>query len=421
MANNMTEPELQNMCEQARFLGFIPERLLRLDNMLESWVGERRITQALAVRVNRHGQLAFEGAYGQRGCAEEEGSMTMDTIFPLCSHTKTITAALMCILQEQGLLEFSQRARLFLPELNPGYEDVRLWQLLSHSAGLHNGDVHNWVDSHIKDTLKLVKPERGAPDEEWDALCLQIREKMYYPDMAPGENMRDDTFRRLAFAAPPSFPPGTQMVYAGVGYEVAGAIIEKMTGKTLEEAARELLLEPLDMADTYWEIPAEKMPRFYRRGPRCESWKWLSEGILKNKAPDNGIKSTARDMCRLVDMILGDGELEGARVLSPASVEMMLKNYNERLPVAFYNGEWLSPAWGLGWNVRCGKIDDAGMLRSDRSFEHGGYGGSKILGDPHFDVSIAFFGSHPAENPDWNWSGAHVNNMVFAAIGDMKA
>ncbi|MCL2487256.1 MAG: beta-lactamase family protein [Oscillospiraceae bacterium] len=419
MANLLSEEQLRKMCEDAAALGFRPERLMNLDRQLRGWIEQRKVSQGIVVKVVRHNQTAFEAAYGQKGAGEEEGPLTVDTIYPLCSQTKPITAALICIMQEEGLLDLTQRVRPHFPRLVCDTDsDIRLWQLLTHTSGLHDGDMWGYIDVFIKEKLEMAVPEEGAPDEVWDEICLRARERMELPAMPAGKEMRQDTFEAIRFSAPLTRKPHTEMIYAGAGYYILGKLISKISGKTIDEYAQEKLFGPLGMTDSYWNLPEEKNDRYYRRSSRHDGWRWLNDRARYNESGDNGIKSTVTDMCRFTQMFLNRGELDGVRIVSPATVDMMLTNYNAKLPDSFFNSEWLSPAWGLGWNIRCGKIDDAGMIRSDRSFQHGGFGGSMITGDPDRDVAIAYFGTHPTENPDWNWSGAHVNNMVLGAIDD---
>ena len=127
-----------------------------------------------------------------------------------------------------------------------------------------------------------------------------------------------------------------------------------------------------------------------------------------------GLKSTVIDMAKFGQMYLDGGVANGGRVLSKASIRVLTANHNAGLPWASHNGGVFDPAWGLGWNVGC-KKDDAGMLRSASSYEHGGYGCVKLLCDPEAEVVAAFFMVSIEDNYPYS---AQFNNLVIGAIDD---
>ena len=419
MANLLTAQQLEDMCFGAARLGFRPERLMLLDRVITGWVEQRRVAQAMIVKVTRGGETAFEAAYGQRGLHEEEGPMALDTIVALASITKTVTATLMCILQEEGLLELTQRVRPHYPPLSGDTgSDIRLWQLLTHTSGLSDEAVWEHIPVFVREKLELTLPADGAPAEEQRDFCLRVREKMNLPDV-DDEWLAEDTWDWLRGATPPSHPPHTVMAYCNEGYQIAGRILSRLTGKSLDELAREKIFDPLGMPDTHFRLPDEKIPRYYRRSARCLGHEWLNnERAMRQEGGGGGIKSTVSDICRFVEMFLNEGALDGVRILSRQSVRMMLTDHNGKLPSSFWNGEHLSPAWGLGWNIRGDKFDDAGMVRGPRAFDHGAYAWSKITGDPAKNVAVAVFNSQPADSDSWNWGAGHINNMVLGALCD---
>jgi CubicO group peptidase (beta-lactamase class C family) len=121
-------------------------------------------------------------------------------------------------------------------------------------------------------------------------------------------------------------------------------------------------------------------------------------------------------MARFINMFLNRGKLDGVRVLSKATVDMILTDYNYAIPDSVWNGETLKSTWGLGWNIRGDKIDDSGLIRSAQAFNHSGHGGAMIFGDPQYDVGLSFFFAFPEEMPDWNWGMAHVINTVLSSV-----
>lgn len=98
---------------------------------------------------------------------------------------------------------------------------------------------------------------------------------------------------------------------------------------------------------------------------------------MNNTQAQNGLKTAVVDLCRFCDMVLSQGQLNGVNILSPASIREMSENHNFDMKNAW-------DTWGLGWNLRGRKKDDAGVLRSAVSLEHGGWVGSKVLCDQLF-------------------------------------
>jgi len=144
-----------------------------------------------------------------------------------------------------------------------------------------------------------------------------------------------------------------------------------------------------------------------QRGERCTGYDWInSERCFINEGGGNGLKTTVNDMTIFCEMILEKGRFNGKRILSPASVKQMNSNYNSSLP-----NPWDS--WGLGWNYRGTKVDDAGVLRSAGTVEHGGWAGHKVLVEPEQGLTIVVFTGEYRENGFGDWG--RINNMIIAA------
>jgi CubicO group peptidase (beta-lactamase class C family) len=337
-------------------LGFRPERLQLLNERLKQWSQEGK-TPAIAVRVLRHGQLAYEAAYGPLTPEAEPNSLRTDSIFPICSMTKPVIGTLACIMQEEGLLDLNAPVKNHFPELNDFDEDpVRWWHFLTHTSGF--------------------------VADEYDK----------------GEK--------------PAHKPQTQMQYNSLGFNFIKDVIEKISGDSIDTYASEKLFKPLRMNDSHFIFPPEKLNRYVRRESHFEGSEWLNNEILQSTSGGGGLKSTVADMCRFGQMFLNQGILDGSRVLSKASIGCLLRNHNAGLPYTLYNGGTYDASWGLGWSLGS-KKDDAGMLRSPSSFEHGGFGCVKLLCDPEFDIVAAFF--TVSIKDDYPYA-ALFNNMVLGAL-----
>jgi CubicO group peptidase (beta-lactamase class C family) len=212
----MTPADMRRMCGEAAAFGLDPARLLHLDRMVASWVEERKVTQGAALCVVRGGKTVFTASYGRSGVNEEEGLVTPNHIFPMASITKPVVAALVCKMQEDGLLELNHRVRPHVNALTGDEEsNVRIWQLMTHTSGY---------------------TDEGAWGED-------------------GPN----------FALSPEHKHHTVMNYCGFGYEVLAELIKIRGGAPIDEYAQKALFNPLGMKDTHWLIPKEKLPRYFRR------------------------------------------------------------------------------------------------------------------------------------------------------------
>lgn len=350
MANHISQNEMEQMCQKAAVLGFRPERLLLLDQRLSKWC-QNGLTPSIVMRVLRHGQLAFEGAYGDCGPGSQPGSLRADAIFPVCSITKPITSTLLCMLQEEGYLDFNQPVREFLPEFTGDeHSAIRIWHLLSHSSGLVDDDINAFFNAFTK-TLGLETPAEDAATKQWDAFYAQARRAMGLPEMPPGRAMRHNTYLSVCMRAAPTHPVHTHMNYCNFGYHLAKEIALRLTGLGFEALVKEKLFTPLGMADSHFALPKEKEPRFVTRPEDFVGGKWLSGDVKQSDSGPGGLKTTAKDITRFGQMFLNGGEWEGKRILSKATVRLMTTDHNPTLPPTKFCNDVFDSYWGLGWNV----------------------------------------------------------------------
>lgn len=415
MANQVSKEHMLQMCENARGLGFRPERLLLLDQRLEEW-SKNPMTPSIVVRVLRHGREAFSGAYGIKGPGMSPDSLTTDTIFPICSITKPVISTLLCIMQEEGLVDLCHKVRDYIPELTGDQKpDIRIWHLLTHTSGIIDDDNRKYADKYITETLGITLPKDDAGEEAWDEAMLKIREKMGLPPMEPGNRMRQNTRMTVNMSVVPTYKPQKVMSYCNLGYQIAKEIIERVSKKTIDEYALEKLFNPLKMVDSHFLFPMDKLSCYVTRGPEYVGSEWLNKHVLNFDSGSGGLKSTVLDMTRFGQMFLNNGALDGIRVLSPATVREMITDHNFRLEDAVYDGEAIASTWGLGWNLRGRKKDDSGILRSASSFEHAGFGCCKLLCDPEADVVAAYF---TVCKTNTFFMASNFNNMVLGAIAE---
>ena len=307
-------------------VGMSKERLKRIDNAMHEYVSDGRLAGAV-VLIARRGRVVYHKAFGARDM-ESDSPMRKKAIFRIASQTKALVSAGILALQEQGKLLISDPLGRFLPEFSrtsvavategggyevvPAQRPITLRDLLTHTAGISYG--------------------QGTAKDRWEAAGVQ---GWYFADR---EEPVGETIARMA-SLPFEAHPGERWVY-GYNTDILGAVAEQASGKPLDVFLRETVLEPLDMKDTHFYLPEGKAGRLatvysatedglerapdpghmvgqgqYLKGPRVS----FSGGA--------GLLSTARDYSRFLQMMLNGGTLDGRRILSRKTVELMVSDH----------------------------------------------------------------------------------------------
>lgn len=312
--------------------------------------------------------------------------MPEDAIFRIASQTKALVSVGVMILQEEGRLLLSDPVGKYLPEFREttvavpkdggGYDVVKakraitIRDLLTHTAGIGYGG--------------------GVARDRWEAAGIT---GWYFAD-------RDEpisaTVSRMA-GLPFDAQPGERWVY-GYATDILGALIERVSGQTLDEFLRVRLLEPLAMKDTHFYLPESKTDRLavvyssrpsggLERAP--EPGGMVGQGAYvkgprKSYSGGAGLLSTAMDYARFLQMLLNGGELDGRRILSRKSVELMTVDHLGN--IAFQPGE----GFGLGFAV----VKDLGSRGRPGSVGEFGWGGayhSTYWVDPKEQLAVVYF------------------------------
>jgi serine-type D-Ala-D-Ala carboxypeptidase len=389
-----------------------PQRLEYLDTYLKQLIdkGEHPF---IGMRVLRRGALIFNGAYGvspPNGAALKE-----DAIYPLASLTKPFVATLLAVLQEDGLIDLWDKFNKYYPEFTGEHKDeVEIWQVLAHCSGMSGDLMDEHINAFVREKLGRDKHE-SFTDEEYTQVLLDSRESLGLPPAKENGDSVWEVEALLSLRAPLASAPHTAYNYCGLGYQLFVKLIERLTGESIDSYAQRKLFEPLNMSDTYFVMPQAKWARAVKRPETCPGADWLnSEALLVSTSGSGGLKSTMRDLANFGQMYLQKGTLGNARVLSPASIRLMTTDHNAGLPPTPWFGRTLGANWGLGWNLRCDKKDDTTLLRSPSAFDHGGFGGARLLIDPENDLVVSLYMADKDQNFSANLSRAM--NIVYTAL-----
>lgn len=338
---------------------------------------ERGDMPGCVVCLGRGSGIALIEAYGNRAVKPAVEAMTTDTVFDLASLTKPIsTATAVMQLLERGQLRLRDKVADHLPDFAAGgKQDVTIEQLLTHTAGL------------IPDNP--VGDYRHGKAEAWKRID----------------------------ALEPVVPPGTEFKYTDVGFITLGRIVEKLTGKPLNVVVKERTFGPLGMKDTGY-LPSESL--FKRTSPTTQQYipekseKWLRgqvhdprAALLGGVAGHAALFGTAADLSRYARMMLGQGKLDGIRILGPATVAEMIRPRDTK-----------GQKRGLGWDIRTGYSRNRGETMSPRAFGHGGFTGTGIWIDPELDLFVIFLSSrlHPDDQGTVNDLIGRIGTIAASAL-----
>jgi len=373
-------------------VGLDEQRLARIDTHFQRYVDDGRLAGWQAM-VSRRGKVAHLSSYG---LADKEAGRAVesDTIFRIYSMTKPITSVAAMMLWEQGAFDLNDPISKWLPEFTdmrvyaggpatkpvtiPATEPVRVWHLLTHTAGLTYGFHH----SHVTDELyRKAGFEFGNPKGFDLAQCVQAWAQL-----------------------PLAFQPGSEWLYS-VATDVLGRLVEVVSGQPLDRFFDEQIFTPLGMTDTGFTVDADRLDRLaalYAVTPEIrEPFRYDQMGNVISRQPQwfsggGGLASTTRDYTRFTWMLLRGGELDGNRLLSPRTIRYMATNHlpgNQDLQTfgRAINAETRMDGvgFGLGFAV---VIDPAAgkVVCSEGEFNWGGLASTTFWIDPVEDLSVVF-------------------------------
>ena len=369
--------------------GFCPARLTRISPWLKRYVDEKKLPFA-HVAVLRKGQLAYSNCYGVRDI--EEGSPILeDGIYRIYSMTKLVTTVAALALYEKGAFQLDDPVDKFVDE----FRDARVF-----ISG--RKDSINSVEAETPMTIRqLMNHTSGLTYGAFDPGPVGQLMRSGKIDFGNLQANLGDTVRRLA-SIPLCFQPGSQWRY-GVSTDVLGYVIEVVTGKTLLQVFDELIFKPLNMNDTFFEVPINKVKKFcslYTR-TKSESLKLLEcAGSSRFCKPvsmysgGGGLISSMRDYLVFLEMIRCGGRYDDAQILGRKTVELMLRNH---LPgdMASMGQPTFSemPMEGIGFGLGGAILLDpakAQILGSEGEFTWGGMASTAFWIDPKEELSVVF-------------------------------
>jgi len=335
-------------------LGFSSERLERLHAVMQGEVDQKQLAGIVTI-LARHGKVVEERTYGKKDIASG-APMTKDTIFRIFSMTKPVTGVAMMILYEEGKWYPLDPISKYIPE----FAHLKVFKGVDQSGNMILEDP-----IHPPTMRELMTHTAGFT---YGFFGNTLVDKMYQDQKVMQSQSLQEMIDKLA-KIPLLYQPGTRWVY-GASMDIQGYIVEKLSGQSLPDFMRQHIFGPLGMKDTGFFVPPEKRNRFatlYASGQSGELVVNQARGVIPDDyatqpsmpSGGGGMVSTAEDYLRFAQMLLNGGELDGVRILAPATVELMTTNH---LAPSLITGEFsIGPVTirpGLGWGYDCAVYTD---------------------------------------------------------------
>jgi CubicO group peptidase (beta-lactamase class C family) len=394
--------------------GMSAERLQQLSAAMKAAADAGKVAGTVTL-VARNGKVVHYDASGQRD-VEASQAMTPDTIFRIASMSKAVTSVAVMMLVEEGKVLLDDPVSRFIPSFAkttvvvrppagspasalsgtaPALRPITIRHLLTHTSGVSYGSG-NPLEERYKETGVIG----------W-----------YFAHKSEPIAASIDRLAALPF----DYQPGERYIY-GFNTDILGVVVEKASGQTLDEFFRTRIFEPLEMPDTHFYLPADKRSRLatvyslaslegrITRAPQAMTGQGdYVDGPRMSYSGGAGLLSTASDYARFLQMLLNGGELDGVRLLSPKTVELMTSNH---VGDFYQNGRL---GFGLGFEI----TEHVGRSGRHGSVGEYGWGGAyftKYWVDPLEKIVVVFMTQLlPASGLDLQ---SKLRTLVYSAVVD---
>ena len=412
------------MDAQTQWTGLDAGRLERITEHFErNYIGPGKIA-GCQIAVARHGHVAYQKSFGMAD-RERGKAMADDAIFRIYSMTKPITSVALMQLYERGFFQLNDPVSRFIPS----WKNHRVWvsgagadmeteeprrpmsmrDVLCHTSGITYGNA-----------LAAL----GAPDSRHPVDAAYIDAKV--------RRGRDETLAdfvgKLA-QVPLMYHPGEQWMYS-LSTDICGALVEIISGQRFDKYLAEHIFEPLGMTDTAFYVTPDKASRLtanYRRGPDKKLQLIddpATSDYLKEPAffsGGGGLTSTLADYLRFTEMLRRGGELDGARILGPRTIDLMKRNHlkdgkdlTQMALGSFSETANEGVGFGLGFATVLDEVQAGGMGPGD--FYWGGAASTIFWVDQKEDLSVVFM-TQFMPSGTFNFRG-QLKQIVYSAIVD---
>jgi CubicO group peptidase (beta-lactamase class C family) len=348
--------------EKPENVGVSTDRLQRMNNAMQRYIDNDLLAGTVTL-VARNGKVVHLESQGWKN--KETGEpMSADTIFVIMSMTKPIVSAALMMLYEEGHFLLTDPITDWIPEL-AGKE-----VLMNNEMGSYRVPARNPI------TFRHVLSHTAGLDPDQEALTQE--ERLLLPR---AETLEETILKRAPL--PLSFQPGDTWQY-GSSTDYVALLVERISGQPLRQFLQENIFEPLQMHDTHYNVPIEKVDRvaavYSPSGPgnTIELFRAPEYRETRYFGGVAGLSSTISDYWRFSQMLLNGGELDGVRLLSPKTINLMISNHSGDSNV-YVRGP------GYGFGLGFGVLNEPGKARdplTPGTFTWGGAWGTVFWIDP---------------------------------------
>lgn len=378
-------------------LGFAPERLDRISNMIDAEVDSGRLPGAVTL-IARQGKLVHSNVSGKLD-AERPEPIAIDSLFRLYSQTKPMTAAVLMILFEEGAFLLDEPISKWIPEFakpsvfgikppqdairgdfaqtTPALREITIYDLLTMTSGLPSLGRTPVIYGPAMKTAGITLGETGDSAVDYDDQVVAIAD------------------------VPLHSQPGEAWNY-GYDFDVLTLFLTRVSGKTLDELFKEKLLKPLGMHDSSFYCNEESLSRLVTEHiwnpieekltirDRSETSEKAGRGdrlVMSGNGGKGGLVCSPHDFARFAQMLANGGELDGVRILGRKTVELMRTNHiGDRCINSF------APNYGFGFGMFVRKsIESSFTPGSEGTFGWAGAAGTWFFIDPKEELFGLFF------------------------------
>ena len=379
-------------------------------NILNGYVQTKKIAGGV-ILVMKNGEEVLHVAAGKQDI-EANKDMKVDSLFRIASQTKALTSVGIMILNERGLIHFTDPVSKYIPSFKetnvlvinkdkslfevPAEREITVHDLLTHSAGISYG----W----------------GINEEMWKKIGLH---GWYFADKVQTMKQALAPITTL----PQHAQPGSEFIY-GHSTDLLGVIIENISGQSLKDFFETEITVPLGMIDTHFYIPQHKLNRLtavynatdndikrandtHTADDFMVSQGHYADGPMKAFSGGAGLVSTSSDYAKFLTMLLNEGSLNGTQILSPSSVAQMTIDQ-----IPYIDMDW-NDGFGYGFSLTKGKEGD--LKGKTLQYEWGGAYNSKYYVRPEDGVIVIYLTQlRPTKGlKDWE----EINAVIKTALG----
>ncbi len=352
-----------------------PREFPQVDAQIQEAVATGLIPGAV-LAVGHRGEVIYKKAYGLRSLVPSREPMTVDTIFDAASLTKVI-ATTPCAMKlfEQGKLRLDDPVTKYLPTFQGGKSDITVRLLMTHFSGM-------------PPDLELVP--------RWSGYQSGIDRALYTKPVAA---------------------PGSRFIYSDINFILMGEIVRRLSNQSLAEFAHNQIFAPLGMNETAF-LPAPALRQRIAPTEIDEDTGQPFRGVVHDPtarymggvAGHAGVFTTADDLSKFAEMMLGLGQRQGVRLFQPMTVQKFI--------------EPASPAdqpiiRGLGWDVDSPFSSNRGELYPIGSFGHTGFTGTSLWMDPTTNSFVILLTNavHPKHGHSLTSLRSRIATAVAASFG----